>query len=51
MSMDQKKMFTSIVCMNLTEQKFYVYTLNGLLFHRCDYSQQVKDFGMPVASS
>ena len=37
--------------MNQSEYKYYVYTLNGLLQNRIDFSDQIEEYGFPVAVS
>jgi hypothetical protein len=37
--------------MNQSEYKYYVYTLNGLLQNRIDFSDEVKYYGIPIAVS
>ena len=37
--------------MNTTEYKYYVYSQNGMVINRVDYSNIVKQHGIPVASS
>ena len=37
--------------MNLTESKFYVFSMKGLLRNRIDFSKAVKKHGLPVAVS
>lgn len=43
--------FNSIICINETEHKFYVYQQNGLLINRVDFSEQVQKYGSPLAVS
>ena len=43
--------FRSIICMNQTEYKYYVYSLNGLLYNRIDFRDYVDRYGIPVATS
>ena len=31
--------------MNQSEYKYYVYTLNGLLQHRVDFSEEIEYYG------
>ena len=44
-------MITSIVCINLSEHKYYVYSLNGLLLNRINFSKEVEDYGEIIAIS
>ena len=37
--------------MNQSEYKYYVYTLNGLLLNRYDYTEEVEFYGHPIAVS
>lgn len=37
--------------MNQSEYKYYVYTLNGLLQNRVDFSEEVYFYGQPIAVS
>jgi hypothetical protein len=37
--------------MNQSEYKYYVYTLNGLLQNRYDFSEEVEFYGQPIAVS
>jgi hypothetical protein len=41
----------SIICMNLTETKYYVYDTNGILKNRVNYQDISKEFGNPVSVS
>ena len=43
--------FTSLVCMNQTEYKYYVFSQNGVLFNRVNFSDVVEQYGVPVAVS
>ena len=43
--------FTSIICINLTEYKFYVYSLQGLLIKRYEFDNEIEDHGVPVSVS
>ena len=43
--------FTSIIAMNETESKYYVYTQNGLLINRIDFSDLVENYGNPISTS
>lgn len=45
------KNFSSIVCMNTTENKYYVYSLNGILQQRVNYTKQVQKYGKPLSAS
>ena len=40
-----------IVCVNLSENKFYCYNQRGLLIYRYGYEKEVTKFGKPVATS
>ena len=40
-----------IIAMNLAEHKFYTYSENGLMINRFDYSDWVKLYGEPIATS
>tara|TARA_B110000285_G_C14752526_1_gene435833 strand:- start:333 stop:662 length:330 start_codon:yes stop_codon:yes gene_type:complete len=35
------------MCFNLTEHKFYVYSQNGILLNRVNFSKQVEKYGEP----
>ena len=37
--------------MNQTEFKYYVYTLNGLLYNRIDFKKEQELYGVPIATS
>ena len=41
----------SIICMNLTESKYYVYGTDGILEFRVDYSDQEDQYGSPIGTS
>jgi hypothetical protein len=41
----------SIVCMNLSEAKYYIYDTNGILRNRVNYAKIVEQFGDPICSS
>ena len=41
----EDEQFESIVCMNITESKFYVYQHNGILISRYDFSNDIKSYG------
>mmetsp|Transcript_1931 Transcript_1931/g.2766 ORF Transcript_1931/g.2766 Transcript_1931/m.2766 type:complete len:509 (+) Transcript_1931:3115-4641(+) len=41
----------SIVCVNLSESKYYIYSQRGLLRNRIDFSKEVKFSGSPIAVS
>lgn len=43
--------FTSIICLNETESKFYVYTQDGLLINRVDFAALTHKYGKPIAGS
>lgn len=43
--------FNSIICMNETENKYYVYQQNGILINRVDFNEQVNKYGSPQAVS
>lgn len=49
--LEGQKSFTSIICMNLSEQKLYVYSQNGLLSNRVEYSDLVDKYGEMLATS
>lgn len=49
--LESQKSFTSIICMNLSEQKLYVYSQNGLLSNRVEYSDLVDKYGEMLATS
>lgn len=44
-------MFTSILCINLSEHKFYVYSLNGILLHRREFKKKIEKYGEIIAIS
>jgi len=48
---NQADTVTSIIAMNETEHKYYVYTQNGLLINRVDFKDLVNKYGEPVATS
>ena len=48
---NKRKTFTTIIVMNQSEYKYYVYTLNGLLQHRVDFSEEIEYYGQPIAVS
>lgn len=48
---NRPKTFTSIIAMNETEHKYYVYTQNGLLLNRVNFSDVVSKYGEPVSTS
>lgn len=37
--------------MNETEKKYYVYTQNGLMINRVDFSELTEKYGNPVSTS
>jgi hypothetical protein len=37
--------------MNQNEYKYYIYTLNGLLQNRIDFTEEVEFYGTPIAVS
>ena len=37
--------------MNTTEHKYYVYTQNGMLMNRVDYSDKIEKHGYPISTS
>jgi hypothetical protein len=41
----------NLITMNITEKKFYVYSLRGLLKNRHDFGQFAKQYGKPKAVS
>ena len=43
--------FTSIICMNETEYKYYVYTQDGLLINRVNFQDKVEKYGPPFCTS
>lgn len=43
--------FTSIICMNETESKYYVYTQDGLLINQVNFKNLVDKYGNPRATS
>ena len=43
--------FTSIICMNQTSHKYYVYSLNGLLINRVYFQEETNKFGSIIATS
>lgn len=43
--------FTSIICMNETESKYYVYTQDGLMINRVNFKNLVDKYGDPLATS
>ena len=43
--------FCSIICMNQTESKITVISLNGLLINRIDFKDFVDKYGVPIATS
>ena len=45
------KSFTAVICLNLSENIFDVYSQNGLLLHQLDYSDHVNKYGEPIAVS
>ena len=40
-----------MICCNLTEHKYYVYSMIGILINRIDFSEEVKKYGEPIATS
>jgi hypothetical protein len=48
---NRRKTFSTIIVMNQTEYKYYVYTLNGLLQNRVDFSEEIEYYGHPIAVS
>ena len=40
-----------IIAMNLAEHKFYTYSENGLMINRFDFSDWVRLYGEPIATS
>ena len=40
-----------VICMNLTEFKYHIYTLKGLMINRVVFTNIVKSYGEPVAVS
>ena len=44
----KKKKFTSIICVNLTEFKFYCYNQSGKLINRFNFQKQVDEYGVPM---
>jgi hypothetical protein len=40
--------FTSIICVKTTEFKYYVYSQNGVLINRIDFSNLVDAYGHPI---
>ena len=42
---------TSIICINVSENKFYVYSENGLLLNRVNFSETIVKYGHIVAIS
>jgi hypothetical protein len=42
---------TAIMCMNVTENKYHNYFMNGMLINRVDFKDKVKEFGKPIAVS
>jgi len=47
----EEEALTSIICMNKSERKFYVYSENGLLLNRINFGQKIKVHGDIVAIS
>jgi hypothetical protein len=43
--------FTSIVCVKVNQSKYYVYSQNGVLLNRVDFSNLTEAYGMPVSTS
>lgn len=43
--------YTAVICLNLSENIFDVYSQNGLLLHQLDYSEHVNKYGEPIAVS
>ena len=43
--------FTSIICMDLTQSVYEVFTQNALLINTVDFSHLVQEFGHPLATS
>jgi phosphoglycerol transferase MdoB-like AlkP superfamily enzyme len=41
----------SIISMNLTEKKYYIYGTNGILENRVDYEELDTLYGSPVSTS
>jgi hypothetical protein len=41
----------SIISMNLTEKKYYIYGTNGILENRVDYEELDALYGSPVSTS
>lgn len=49
--MDESRTLTTIVCMNRTESKYYVYTQTGILINRVAYMDETRYHGEMVAGS
>ena len=43
--------FISIVCMNITEQKYYIYSQNGLLINRIEFDDYIEKYGDIIVTS
>lgn len=43
--------FTSVIAINLTEQKFYVYSQSGILQNRIEFNREVEKYGEPCCVS
>lgn len=46
-----EKSAASIICMNITQSKYYVYDTNGILQNRVNFEEYQKEFGHPIATS
>ena len=42
---------TSIICINQTENKYYVYSENGILVNRINFNAEMEQYGQIVAMS
>ena len=41
----------SVICMNLTQSKYYVYDTNGILQNRINYNDIADKYGQPISTS
>ena len=48
---ESEDQYTSIICMNLMKETFYVYSPTGLLINRVSFKEQAENYGNPIASS
>lgn len=47
----EQKTFASIICLDLTNYDYEIYSQNGLMINKIDFSHLVEKYGVPMKTS